>query len=159
MKPSKIIALIVAVAIGLVIAFQLTNKEATQSESVTNTQAELTQQSRTTSEAVTEKTTEKTEPASTTISNSLKLNNSTDQNNNTNLNTSDDVTTTEAQKTTTQENKVPMITFKTNKGDIEITLDAEKAPVSAANFIKYAKSGQYEGTIFHRVIPGFILGS
>lgn len=49
-----------------------------------------------------------------------------------------------------------MITFKTNLGDIKIQLNFEKAPETAANFEQYAKDGFYEGTIFHRVIKGFM---
>ena len=45
-----------------------------------------------------------------------------------------------------------MIVFKTNYGDIHIELDFEKAPLSAANFLAYAKGGYYDGTIFHRVL-------
>ena len=50
-----------------------------------------------------------------------------------------------------------MIVFKTNYGDIHIELDFEKAPLSAANFLAYAKSGYYDGTIFHRVIDNFMV--
>lgn len=50
-----------------------------------------------------------------------------------------------------------MITFKTNLGDIKIQLDAENAPVSAENFQQYAQDGFYNGTIFHRVIKGFMV--
>lgn len=50
-----------------------------------------------------------------------------------------------------------MIVFKTNYGDIQIELDFDKAPVSAANFLNYAKSGFYDGTIFHRVIDNFMI--
>ena len=49
-----------------------------------------------------------------------------------------------------------MITFATNLGDIEIELDFDKAPVSSKNFLKYCEEGFYEGTIFHRVIKGFM---
>ena len=49
-----------------------------------------------------------------------------------------------------------MIIFSTNFGDIEIELDFEKAPVSSKNFLKYCEDGFYEGTIFHRVIKGFM---
>lgn len=49
-----------------------------------------------------------------------------------------------------------MITLKTNLGDIKLKLDFEKAPITAENFIKYAKEGFYDGTIFHRVIKGFM---
>lgn len=50
-----------------------------------------------------------------------------------------------------------MIVFKTNYGDIQIELDFDKAPLSAANFLAYAKSGYYDGTIFHRVIDNFMV--
>lgn len=50
-----------------------------------------------------------------------------------------------------------MIVFKTNYGDIHIELDFDKAPISAANFLSYAKSGFYDGTIFHRVIDNFMI--
>ncbi|MCL1057239.1 cyclophilin [Shewanella sp. Choline-02u-19] len=49
-----------------------------------------------------------------------------------------------------------MIIFTTNFGDIEIELDFDKAPVSAKNFLKYCEDGFYQGTIFHRVIKGFM---
>lgn len=50
-----------------------------------------------------------------------------------------------------------MITLHTNHGDIEIELDFDKAPVSAENFAQYARDGFYDGTIFHRVINGFMV--
>ena len=49
-----------------------------------------------------------------------------------------------------------MITFKTNLGDIKIALDFENAPKTAANFKQYCEEGFYNGTIFHRVIKGFM---
>ena len=49
-----------------------------------------------------------------------------------------------------------MITFKTTLGDIKIELDFENAPVTAQNFQQYAEDGFYNGTIFHRVIAGFM---
>ena len=49
-----------------------------------------------------------------------------------------------------------MITFKTTLGDIQIELDFENAPVTAKNFQQYAEDGFYNGTIFHRVIKGFM---
>ena len=49
------------------------------------------------------------------------------------------------------------VLLKTNKGDITLTLDAAKAPKSVANFLQYVKSGHYDGTIFHRVISGFMI--
>lgn len=50
-----------------------------------------------------------------------------------------------------------MVILKTNYGDIVIELNAEKAPITCENFLKYVKSGHYNGTIFHRVIPGFMI--
>ena len=50
-----------------------------------------------------------------------------------------------------------MITLKTNQGDIVIELDADKAPKSAENFTQYVKDGHFDGTIFHRVIKGFMI--
>ncbi|RKF17859.1 peptidylprolyl isomerase [Alginatibacterium sediminis] len=50
-----------------------------------------------------------------------------------------------------------MITLHTNFGDIEIELFEDKAPETAANFLQYAKDGFYNGTIFHRVIDGFMV--
>ncbi|WNC73513.1 peptidylprolyl isomerase [Thalassotalea psychrophila] len=49
-----------------------------------------------------------------------------------------------------------MITFKTNLGDIKIELDFDNAPKTAANFKQYCEDGFYNGTIFHRVIKGFM---
>ena len=50
-----------------------------------------------------------------------------------------------------------MVKLHTNHGVITIELDEEKAPKSAANFIEYVKSGHYDGTVFHRVINGFMV--
>ena len=50
-----------------------------------------------------------------------------------------------------------MIKINTNKGTITLELDAEKAPKTVENFIAYAKDGFYDGTIFHRVIKGFMV--
>lgn len=50
-----------------------------------------------------------------------------------------------------------MITLHTNKGDIKLELNHEKAPKTAANFEQYAKEGFYEGVIFHRVISNFMV--
>jgi peptidyl-prolyl cis-trans isomerase B (cyclophilin B) len=49
------------------------------------------------------------------------------------------------------------VKFTTNHGDILIELDAEKAPLSVANFLSYVRSGHYDGTVFHRVIKGFMV--
>ncbi len=50
-----------------------------------------------------------------------------------------------------------MIKINTNKGTFTLELDAEKAPKTVENFIEYAKNGFYDGTIFHRVIKGFMV--
>ncbi|WP_372872951.1 peptidylprolyl isomerase [Shewanella sp.] len=50
-----------------------------------------------------------------------------------------------------------MITLHTNFGDIKIALNHEKAPVTAENFQRYASEGFFDGTIFHRVIDGFMI--
>ena len=51
----------------------------------------------------------------------------------------------------------PKIKLETSKGMMTIELDAEKAPKSAANFVEYVKDGFYDGLIFHRVIPNFMV--
>jgi peptidyl-prolyl cis-trans isomerase B (cyclophilin B) len=50
-----------------------------------------------------------------------------------------------------------VIKLETSMGDIILELDAEKAPETVENFINYVKSGHYDGTIFHRVIDGFMI--
>lgn len=49
-----------------------------------------------------------------------------------------------------------IIVLETSKGSIEVELDAVKAPVTVKNFLEYANSGFYDGTVFHRVIDGFM---
>ncbi|MEA3118400.1 MAG: peptidyl-prolyl cis-trans isomerase, partial [Paraburkholderia sp.] len=51
----------------------------------------------------------------------------------------------------------PQVLLKTTEGDIRLELYPGKAPKTVANFLDYVKSGQYSGTIFHRVIPGFMI--
>ena len=51
----------------------------------------------------------------------------------------------------------PLVQMETSKGEIVLELDAEKAPISVSNFLDYARAGHYDGTIFHRVIKGFML--
>jgi len=53
--------------------------------------------------------------------------------------------------------KVNMVTLHTNFGPITLELNAKAAPETVANFIQYAKDGHYDGTIFHRVIDGFMI--
>lgn len=50
-----------------------------------------------------------------------------------------------------------MVIIRTTFGDIKLELDAEKAPVTVANFLEYARAGFYNGTIFHRVINNFMI--
>ncbi len=50
-----------------------------------------------------------------------------------------------------------MVKFTTNFGDFTLELNAEKAPVTVANFLQYVESGFYENVIFHRVIDGFMI--
>lgn len=60
-----------------------------------------------------------------------------------------------AQQPTTSSN--PQVVIHTSLGDIGLELYADKAPVSVENFIRYANSGFYDGTIFHRVISHFMI--
>ena len=50
-----------------------------------------------------------------------------------------------------------MITIKTNHGDIQVELFEDKAPITCENFRQYITDGHYAGTIFHRVIPNFMI--
>lgn len=59
-------------------------------------------------------------------------------------------------KMTENSPNAPQVKLETTVGDIIIQLDGEKAPVTTENFITYVKEGFYDGTIFHRVIPGFM---
>jgi cyclophilin family peptidyl-prolyl cis-trans isomerase len=51
----------------------------------------------------------------------------------------------------------PQVELRTSMGPIVIELEADKAPQTVENFLQYVKSGHYDGTIFHRVIPGFMV--
>ena len=51
----------------------------------------------------------------------------------------------------------PHVALKTSMGEIVLELDQEKAPQSVANFLQYVNSGYYKGTVFHRVIDGFMI--
>lgn len=53
--------------------------------------------------------------------------------------------------------KNPVVLMSTSMGNIRIELDAEKAPVTTKNFVDYVGAGHYDGLIFHRVIPGFMI--
>jgi peptidyl-prolyl cis-trans isomerase B (cyclophilin B) len=51
----------------------------------------------------------------------------------------------------------PQVDLHTNLGVIRVEVDAERAPLSAENFLSYVRSGHYDGTVFHRVIKGFMV--
>ncbi|MES2818366.1 MAG: peptidylprolyl isomerase [Pseudomonadota bacterium] len=51
----------------------------------------------------------------------------------------------------------PHVLLTTSLGEVEIELEADKAPISVKNFLAYVDSGYYDGTVFHRVIPGFMV--
>jgi cyclophilin family peptidyl-prolyl cis-trans isomerase len=51
----------------------------------------------------------------------------------------------------------PQVEFKTNVGSFVVELYADKAPATVDNFLRYVNDGFYQGTIFHRVIPGFVV--
>ena len=51
----------------------------------------------------------------------------------------------------------PVVLIRTTDGNIRVELDPRKAPKTVANFLQYVKDGQYTNTIFHRVIPGFMI--
>lgn len=53
--------------------------------------------------------------------------------------------------------KHPVVLIKTTAGDIKVELDGDKAPLSTKNFLEYVNEGHYNGTIFHRVIEGFMV--
>lgn len=55
------------------------------------------------------------------------------------------------------ESEHPKVTIETNKGKVVLELDAEKAPKTVENFLRYVNEGFYDGTIFHRVIPNFMI--
>jgi peptidyl-prolyl cis-trans isomerase A (cyclophilin A) len=54
-------------------------------------------------------------------------------------------------------NQRPHVLLTTSMGEIELELKADKAPISVANFLAYVDSGHYDNTIFHRVIPNFMI--
>ncbi|MFN2348775.1 MAG: peptidylprolyl isomerase [Thioalkalivibrio sp.] len=55
------------------------------------------------------------------------------------------------------ENQNPKVSIETNKGTIVVELFADKAPETVANFMQYMNDGFFDGTVFHRVIPGFMI--
>ena len=63
----------------------------------------------------------------------------------------------EAEMPLIEETSMTQVTIKTSVGDIQLELDGEKAPITVENFVSIANSGYYAGTIFHRVINGFMV--
>ena len=56
-----------------------------------------------------------------------------------------------------EEQANPRVVLRTSLGDITLELDRAKAPVTTENFLSYVSSGHFDGTVFHRVIPGFMI--
>ena len=56
-----------------------------------------------------------------------------------------------------EEDHMSLVTISTSAGDIHLELDANNAPITVANFLKLAEDGYYTGTIFHRIIEGFMV--
>ena len=56
-----------------------------------------------------------------------------------------------------EEQASPRVVLRTSLGDITLELDSVKAPVATENFLSYVSSGHFNGTVFHRVIPGFMI--
>ena len=56
-----------------------------------------------------------------------------------------------------QEDQMSLVTISTSAGDIHVELNADQAPITVANFLKLAEDGYYNGTIFHRIIDGFMV--
>jgi peptidyl-prolyl cis-trans isomerase A (cyclophilin A) len=50
-----------------------------------------------------------------------------------------------------------IVAFETTMGNFEVEMNKEKAPITVENFVKYVNEGFFDGTIFHRVIPGFMI--
>lgn len=149
MKTSKIIAIIAAVAIGLIIAVLLKQPDintpkTTQSSTIQETKVtELTPHTKTKEPIEADDNKTPIEPVLSIEKDPINVN--------------EDSSIDTEMSPTTLENTIPMITLKTSMGDINIALNADKAPLTVANFLKYAENGHYNGTIFHRVIPGFMI--
>jgi len=55
------------------------------------------------------------------------------------------------------DNLFPIVKLETSMGDVEVELNRMRAPISSNNFLRYVLEGEYDGTIFHRVMPGFVV--
>jgi FKBP-type peptidyl-prolyl cis-trans isomerase len=69
----------------------------------------------------------------------------------------DDQTTSEDTDIQLSPENYAAVTFQTNRGEIVLLLDKQNAPISVENFLTYVKDGHYDGTVFHRVIPNFMI--
>jgi cyclophilin family peptidyl-prolyl cis-trans isomerase len=63
----------------------------------------------------------------------------------------------EAEKPAAAAEKAPKVRLKTSMGDIVLELNVEKAPISVGNFLSYVKKKHYDNTVFHRVLPNFMI--
>ena len=64
---------------------------------------------------------------------------------------------TKENKISTEVSKMQIVVIETNKGNIEIELNQEKAPITVENFLNYVKNHYYDGTVFHRIINNFMI--
>jgi peptidyl-prolyl cis-trans isomerase A (cyclophilin A) len=55
------------------------------------------------------------------------------------------------------DNMFPIVKLETSMGDVEVELNRMRAPITSNNFLRYVLEGEYDGTIFHRVMPGFVV--
>jgi peptidyl-prolyl cis-trans isomerase A (cyclophilin A) len=55
------------------------------------------------------------------------------------------------------DNMFPVVKIETSMGDIEVELNRMRAPITSNNFLRYVLEGEYDGTIFHRIMPGFVV--
>ena len=62
-----------------------------------------------------------------------------------------------ASATLAAEDAAPKVSFQTSLGEIIFELDREHAPVTVANFLGYVREGHFDGTVFYRVVPGFVI--
>ena len=141
MKTSKIVSTLIAIVIGFAIATFFVNKDKTEPADIDTTKVETNIQQSNKIETQIE------DP----------INSASNETTDYEVDLTPIEPLTSNTETTKPEKLTYMITLKTNKGDIELVLDAEKAPNTVENFIQYAKNGQYDGTIFHRVINGFMV--
>lgn len=63
----------------------------------------------------------------------------------------------QAETSDNPEGETPMVVFETNYGDFTLEMLPDEAPVTVENFLQYVDDGFFDGTIFHRVIPGFVI--